>query len=410
MIHRFSVSNYHSIREEVALDLRIPATAPDLPRFQRSVAKPEIRLPTVAVLMGPNGSGKTTLLRALTAVARVVSFPLQSEEVSLTKAIMPFASGQTLDKPSRFRLEVEADWLAPNEAPQVFRYELAVGGQTSDFRNALFCHESLTYFPRGRARRIFERRGPDEPIQISKAISNELGLGSKNLRAIRGESSVIASLALLNVPVATRIAEWLMEVAATSNVFFTETWIPPTGHVTNLLRKNAGLMAWARKHLQSSDLGISGVDVRDATSADKEPWQAVWFEHHDLGTALPLAMESSGTKRLFHLLPQLHIALEKGVPAIVDEIDGDLHVDIVSEIVDWFHSDEANPKRAQLFVTSHNVGLLDDLEKEEVFIVEKTRDGATRVHGAQDVRGLRRDARLYPKYRAGVLGGIPKVG
>ena len=58
----------------------------------------------------------------------------------------------------------------------------------------------------------------------------------------------------------------------------------------------------------------------------------------------------------------------------------------------------------------YNVGLLDNLEKEEVFIVEKDRDGATRVYSAQDVRGLRRDARLYPKYRAGVLGGIPKIG
>jgi len=61
-------------------------------------------------------------------------------------------------------------------------------------------------------------------------------------------------------------------------------------------------------------------------------------------------------------------------------------------------------------VTSHNVGLLDDLETEEVFIVEKDDGGATRVHGAQDVRGLRRDAHLYPKYRAGVLGGIPRFG
>ena len=61
-------------------------------------------------------------------------------------------------------------------------------------------------------------------------------------------------------------------------------------------------------------------------------------------------------------------------------------------------------------MTSHHVGLLDELEKEEVFIVEKDGGGATQVYGAQDVRGLRRDVRLYPKYRAGVLGGIPRIG
>ena len=93
-----------------------------------------------------------------------------------------------------------------------------------------------------------------------------------------------------------------------------------------------------------------------------------------------------------------------------DEMDGDLHVDIVGEILSWFRSRETNPHNSQLFVTSHNVGLLDDLEKEEIFILEKTQDGATRLHGAQDVQGLRRDVRLYPKYRAGVLGGIPRLG
>ena len=61
MIHSFSVTNYHSIREEVVLDLRIPKTAPDLPRFRQSQVKPDIRLPSVAVLMGPNGSGKNNL-------------------------------------------------------------------------------------------------------------------------------------------------------------------------------------------------------------------------------------------------------------------------------------------------------------------------------------------------------------
>ncbi len=109
-------------------------------------------------------------------------------------------------------------------------------------------------------------------------------------------------------------------------------------------------------------------------------------------------------------MPQIGTALRIGVPAVLDEIDGDLHVDIAGEILSWFRSHETNPSGAQLFVSSHNVGLLDHLEKEEIFIVEKDSSGATRVHGAQDVQGLRRDTRLYPKYRAGVLGGIPKIG
>ena len=88
-------------------------------------------------------------------------------------------------------------------------------------------------------------------------------------------------------------------------------------------------------------------------------------------------------------------------PVVLDEIDSDLHVDIAGEILSWFRSQEVNPSGAQLFVSSHNVGLLDNLEKEEIFIVEKDSSGATRVHGAQDVQGLRRDTRPLSQISGG---------
>ena len=115
MIVSFSVENYHSIREEVVLDLRIPGTAPDLPRFRRSAAKPEIRLPSVVVLIGPNGSGKTTLLSALNATTRIASSALPTEENNPINAFIPFLSPETREKPTRFSVEFEADWLAPGE-------------------------------------------------------------------------------------------------------------------------------------------------------------------------------------------------------------------------------------------------------------------------------------------------------
>ena len=48
MIHKFSVSNYQSIREEAVLDLRGPGIAPDLPRFWQSAARLDVRPPSVS--------------------------------------------------------------------------------------------------------------------------------------------------------------------------------------------------------------------------------------------------------------------------------------------------------------------------------------------------------------------------
>lgn len=412
MIHRFWASNYHSMREEVGLDLRIPGTVPDRPRFRRSVARPEVRLPTVAVLMGPNGSGKTTVLRALAATARIASYAPPSGENNYLDAA-PFATQKSLNEPTRFGLEVEADWLDPDDSPQLFRYELAVERGGADTRSHVFRHEALFHFPKGRPRRLFERGGPGEPVYVSGEVSGTPGLRSKDgvlKAAVRDDVSAIVTLALLNAPLATQITDWLRGLQASANLMYDERWGFPTSTVVDMFEHNEAVRAWIERRMPSSDLGIYGVEIRDVNVPGDPAGRAAFFLHHGLDAPVPLYFESKGTQRLFHLLPQLRLALDKGRPAVLDEIDGDLHVDIVGEILGWFRSRETNPGTAQLLISSHNVGLLDDLEKEEVFIVEKTDDGATRVHGAQDVRGLRRDVRLYPKYRAGVLGGIPKIG
>ena len=403
MIHTFSVVNYGSIREETTLDLRIPGTAPDLPRFRESVARPEIRLPAAVALMGPNGSGKTMLMRALVAVLRIAYTPW-APQGNPVDTLITFLSNAALNEPTSFHVEFEADWLDPSRVADLFRYELSVSAKGPFGSDKQIVREALFHFPNGRRRRLFERGTPGETIYVAR----EFGIKPKDdrLKAVRDNASVIATLAVLNVPLAVRIAGTMQTCLLCTNVMFLENYTPPTATVVTLFEQDADMRQRVKREIQRSDLAIQDVDTVPGRGAGKE----VVFHHHGLDSPVLLSFESRGTQRLFHLMPLIHFALASGVPAIIDEIDGDLHVDLVSEIVHWFQSRETNPLNAQLFMTSHNVGLLDDLEKEELFIVEKGEDGGTRVHGAQDVRGLRRDTRLYPKYRSGVLGGLPRIG
>jgi len=402
MIHEFAVSNYFSIYEETVLDLRIPGTAPDLPRFRSCQAKPAVRLPTVAAIMGPNGSGKTTLLRALTGLVRIASVSNLSTAETPINTILPFLLDKAGNEPTKFRMEFDSDWLTPGEARELFRYELSVGRESSATSNFIL-REALFHFPKGRPRRLFERGTPGGAIYVSP----EFGLKPRDPRldAVRADASVIATLAVLNVPLAMRMAEGMNRSLSSTNIIYQGDWQPSTEVVMDFYERNDEMKSWMQRQMQRSDMAIRDVNIlSDGTK------RQAFFSHHGLDGAVPLWFESGGTKRLFHLLPQIQLALATGNPAILDEIDGDLHVDIVNEIIHWFHDRETNPHHAQLFVTAHNVGVLDDLEKEELFIVEKGPDSATRLHAAQDVSGLRRDTRLYPKYRAGVLGGIPKIG
>ncbi len=404
MIHSISVSNYYSVREETVLDFRIPETAPDLPHFRWSKAKSGVRLPSVVALMGPNGSGKTTLLRALVGVMRFIVTPWTDREKPL-QTFLPFLAEASRKVPSPFSVEFEADWLAPGITTELFRYQLSVGFNGSGDKPNTVLHEALLHFPKGRPRRLFERGNSDVPIYVSR----EFGITPKDerLKAVRADTSVISTLALFNVPLANLIVARLGLCLLATNIMYHARWTPPTENIVDVFESNPNMMKWADERIQRSDLAVQGMSIKkDAKGNGK-----VFLNHRELDAPVHLDFESGGTQRLFHLLPQIYIALIHGLPAVLDEVDGDLHVDIVGEIFRWFRSEEMNPNNnAQLFVTSHNVGLLDDLEKEELFIVEKGEDGGTRVHGVQDVRGLRRDTKLYPKYRAGVLGGVPNLG
>ena len=317
---------------------------------------------------------------------------------------MPFFAEASRKAPFRFNVEFEADSLEPGQTTELFRYQLSIRHNPQPGQANTVLHEALFHFPKGRSRRLFYRGEPDEPIYVSR----EFGITPKDerLKAVRADMSVISTLALFNVPLAKLIVEKLVGCLVATNIMYHGRWTPPIKAVVDVLKKKPDMMKWVDEKIQSSDLAVQGVDIEEGEKGKEQ----VFLKHRGLDTPVLMHFESGGTKRLFRLLPQIYLALEAGLPAVLDEVDSDLHVDIVGEIFRLFRSEETNPRHAQLLVTSHNVGLLDDLEKEELFIVEKDHNGGTRVHGAQDVSSLRRDTRLYPKYRAGVLGGVPHIG
>ena len=305
MIHTFSVSNYQSIREEVVLDLRIPGTAPALPRFRQSAAKPDVWLPSVVVLMGPNGSGKTTLLKALVEIARIASYASPAQEYNPIEVVFPFSSMRTMGEPTRFCVEIEADWLAPGEPRQLFRYEVAVGRDSTGSKNHVFHYEALSCFPKNRPRRVFKRGGPGEPIYVS----GDLGIKPKDerLKAVRADASVVATLALLNVPLAMRIAESMRSLSTASNILYQEKWELPTRTVIRMLKDDPRLKDWIEKYIRSSDLGIQDMNITGDTGE-----HSVFFGHRGLDAPVDLYSESRGTKRLFHLLPQIRTRTRRG--------------------------------------------------------------------------------------------------
>ncbi len=397
MIHWISVSNYQSIRDEITLDFRVPGTTPDKAWLRRPTSQRGCRVPTVIALVGPNGAGKTAWLRAL---ADTMRFAVHSygNPPGVTGNFPAFASDAAFTKPTRIEVEFDAPWwaAAPDEPNRVFRYTLELRRGTPGAHPDAVGYEALRDFPRGRPRRLMERR-PHRRVHVARDLS--IKPGDDRLASIPANASVLSTLSRMGVGKVPEIVDSLSRVQTSVSAL-------DTGTVINHFRDNPQVKERISDRLGRFDLGIEGMEVERGSDGT---WRMA-FSHSGLAPTLPFELESAGTRHVVHVLPSLDHALETGGPALVDALDNDLHADLVNEILGWFRREDTNPGNAQLICSLHGLSALDELDKEELVVVEKDRSGATRAFSAREVQGVRRTGSLRKIYRSGALGGLPSFG
>lgn len=403
MLHRFMVSNYQSIRDKVALDFRVPQTTPAKPAFRETAAQAGLRLPAVIVFVGPNGAGKSALLRAL---ADTIRFAAHSYGYKAGRILgfPAFLTADALAAPTRVEADFDAAWpgVGSDPARRRFRYCLELARETKDdpFPTRVE-YEALFDFPKGRPRRLVARHH-GRPVYVAKDMA--MRPGDDRLSHIPDNASVISTLARMGVETFSTIAADLGAVQ--TNVAAIDPIRPDPDATTRYYRDNPQVRDRISRQLRRLDLGIEKMDVSQSHDGK---W-CLFFRHYGLSLPVPFESESAGTRQVLQAFPALNHALETGTLAVMDALDNDLHTDLVTEFLNWFRREDTNPRDAQLICSLHSPSALEDLEKEEVFVVEKRRQGATDAYGMREVTGLRRGSNLQKQYRSGVLGGIPVFG
>jgi hypothetical protein len=126
-----------------------------------------------------------------------------------------------------------------------------------------------------------------------------------------------------------------------------------------------------------------------------------------------LEAESNGTQRFFALAGPWLDALDQGALLVIDELDCSMHPALTWKLVELFQTPDANPNGAQLVFSTHDSTLMD-LElfrRDQVWIVEKDRTGASRLSSLYDFEEKpRADEAVQRRYLAGRYGGVPVFG
>jgi uncharacterized protein len=398
MVHRIVIENFFSVADRQEISLRVPANAPELPCFRASRAAPDQRLPLIVGFYGPNASGKSTILRAITNVALFVrsSFSF-APNAALFSLFNPYAQNKWWNLPSKIIIDYDGQ-IAPDSAPAVFRYELHINHEPNQFGKNV-SYESLSYAPHGKFRRIFERNS--QKFDFGREF--EITSSDTRVQSIRPNASVISTLAQLNHKLSSEIILALQGLQ--TNVIGLDKTQGGLSQALTYYLQNPDYHKRLNRELSRLDLGLEEMKIHPGN-----PGPIATFKHFGLDCDIVLAQESAGTRRFIEIFPLLQFVLDRGGLAVIDELDTDIHPLLVPELFRWFYDKERNKHGAQLLFTAHNPAILNDLEKEQVFFTEKPSGQPTRIYGAREIKGLRREPSLMKKYLSGELGAVPHIG
>jgi hypothetical protein len=401
MITRIEIENFYSIKGKHVLDFTVPATTPVSDRYRLATEDATVRTPTVVAIFGANASGKTSVLRAASFIRHFISQSFDTYKPDQIIAVQAFACNSKYTEPCTIAMEFTTSSNTDILGHSAARYEISI---RSDHRQSVVEREELFVLEDdGSMRRIFSRELRKGEVRIKCSKDFELARSDPR-RNVRNNVSLISSLVQFNHGPAMQIRE------AFQQSFFYNINVGKVQNseaaVTSFLEDSPAFLKLLNSVIRRIDLGITKVEIIKEGEGKLRPV----FHHAGLDFPRTFHFESQGTQSFYLNFMDIFAALTVGGVAIMDELDADLHPNLMAEVINWFHSETENPLGAQLFLTCHNASIISDLDKEEVWLAEKNDFGETSVKGIKHFRGVRRDANLYSKYMAGEFGGVPRFG
>jgi len=395
MLCQFIVKNFRSIRDEVTFDMQAAAISEHEDRIIKAVDE-ESYLPVSAVY-GPNGGGKSNVLEALHSLVTKVLRPLyatsnnQETAMIMKKLVIePFAFDEkTRNEPTEFELFFRT-------AMAEYRYELTVKKEVIEYERL-----DRIKLETGRKSALFERdkdeitlKGAFTRLKTSDELSETLPLLSY-LGITYSKNEVVSD-----------VIGWFDEEIDFLN------YGNPMQELRMAVSKSDDVKRLMLQMIQEMDM-----DIVDFRVEEKENDRIEVFTKHvvdEYEAELNLFDESSGTKKLFGLLPFIARSLLKGTTLVIDELDAKIHPVLLKYLIMTFSNMEKNKKGAQLIFTSHDLSTMNSevFRRDEIWFVAKGNHQNSKLYSLVEFKNqkgesVRKDAKFDKQYLEGKYGADP---
>lgn len=121
--------------------------------------------------------------------------------------------------------------------------------------------------------------------------------------------------------------------------------------------------------------------------------------------------ESDGTKRIFDYIPLILDLIQGEKVFFIDEMERSLHPKLMQKLLELFFK-YSNSISTQLLFTTHESTLMDQdlLRRDEIWLMEKTKQGVSSFQRLDEKFSLRFDKELEKSYMKGLFGSVPEFG
>lgn len=394
MLCQFTVKNFKSIRDEITFDMQAAAISEHEDRVIKD-NDGELYLP-VSAIYGPNGGGKSNVLEAMYTLAIKVLRPL-------------YATGDNVERPLlQKKLIIEPFAFAEEEKNEPAEFEIFFRTELAEYRYRLYVKRDVVVYERldrvkldtGRKSALFVR---DEEI-VLKGVFSKLKISDEI-------SETLPLLSYLGITykkneVVKDVLEWFEYGIDFLN------YGNPIEELHMAVSNSEDVKQLMLDMIQEMDLDI--VDFR--VVEDENDRIDVYTKHMVEGyeAELNLLEESSGTKKLFGLMPFIAESLLTGTSLVIDELDAKIHPILLRHIIMMFNNMNINKKKAQLIFTSHDLSTMNSevFRRDEIWFVAKGNAQNSKLYSLVEFKNekgesVRKDAKFDKQYLEGKYGADP---
>lgn len=395
MLCQFTVKNYKSIRDEVTFDMQAAAISEHEDRIIKD-KDGELFLP-VSAIYGPNGGGKSNVLAALRTLAAKVLRPLYATGSNEEN---PFQMKRLIIEPFAFSKKKREE---PTEFEVFFRTKKAEYRYILQIKKDCVVQESLdrVKLDTGRKSALFIRdeneitlKGAFAKFKVSEDLSDTLLLLSY-LGITYRKNEVVKD-----------VIDWFEYGIDFLN------YGNPIQELRMAIANSDDVKTLVLEMLQEMDLDIVNFRVEENDNDKIEVYTKHLVDGYE--AELNLKEESSGTMKVFGMLPFIAESLLAGTTLIVDELDAKIHPVLLRHIIMLFNDMSVNRKGAQLVFTSHDLSTMnsDVFRRDEIWFVAKGNGENSKLYSLVEFKNtkgesVRKDAKFDKQYLEGKYGADP---